>query len=140
VIVTDTNVLVRLVLPSAESDLVVRLFAREPGWVAPRLVRSEVLSVLSKQGPLVGLDGADADEAFAIAMEALEDATLEPEPGRVLHLASRSGCSSYDCEYVATAEALGCHLATWDRQVLRAFPSIARTPQQLLAPAGRPGA
>lgn len=135
-IVTDTNVLVRLVLPSADSDLVSRLFAREPGWVAPRLVRSEILSVLAKQGPLVGLGVAEADEAFDIAMEALEDASLEPQPARVLHLASRSGCSAYDCEFVATAEALGCHLATWDRQVLQAFPSLARTPQQLLATPG----
>jgi predicted nucleic acid-binding protein len=133
VIVADTNVVVKLVLRSADSEVVERLFAAEPLWVAPRLLRSEVLSVLSKQADLAP---PDADEAFGIAMEALEDATLEPSSARVLHLAAMSGRSSYDCEFVATAEELGCHLVTYDLQVLRSFPSIAVTPQSLLAARG----
>jgi predicted nucleic acid-binding protein len=133
VIVADTNVVVKLVLPSADSEVVERLFAAEPLWVAPRLLRSEVLSVLSKQA---GLEASDAEDAFGIAMEALEDATLEPPSARVLHLAARSGRSSYDCEFVATAEELACHLVTYDQQVLRSFPSIAVTPQVLLAARG----
>jgi predicted nucleic acid-binding protein len=132
VIVADTNVVVKLVLRSPESEVVSRLFEGEPHWMAPRLVRSELLSVLSKQGPLVGFGVAESDEAYAVALEALEDSTLEPQPGRVLHLAMRSGRSSYDCEFVAVAEELGCRLATFDQQVLRSFPTIARTPQQLL--------
>ena len=51
----------------------------------------------------------------------------------MLRLAAESGCSSYDCEYVAVAEELGCRLATYDRKVIRRFPGIAVTPETLLA-------
>jgi predicted nucleic acid-binding protein len=44
---------------------------------------------------------------------------------RVLHLAVRSGCTAYDCEFVALAQDLGASLVTTDRAILRAFPSVA---------------
>jgi len=43
----------------------------------------------------------------------------------VLALAIQSGCTAYDCEYVALAEALDVPLVTEDRDVLRAFPARA---------------
>lgn len=132
-IVVDTNVVVKLVLRSADSEQVERLFALEPLWVAPRLVRSEIMSVLAQQARRAGLDAAEASEACAVAFDAFDDTSLEPEPRRVLDLTARSGCSSYDCEYVAVAEELGCRLATFDRQVLRRFPEIAATPASLTA-------
>lgn len=131
-IVVDANVVVKLVLRTAESETVERLFALEPNWLAPRLVRSEVLSVLSKEGPKSDMGPADAQEAFEIAMEAFEDASLEAPAARVLHLAMRSGRSSYDCEFVAVAEELGCVLVTYDQPVLKSFPTIATTPERLL--------
>lgn len=47
---------------------------------------------------------------------------------RVLNLASMSGCSAYGCEFVALAEDLGLTLVSFDKKVLRAFPSIAVSP------------
>ena len=132
-IVVDTNVVVKLVFRAVESNVVVRLFEAEPTWLAPRLVRSEILSVLSQHGSKAGLSILQAAEAWTVALEAYEDSTLEAEPDRVLRLAAESGCSSYDCEYVAVAEELGCRLATYDRKVIRRFPSIAFTPEALLA-------
>lgn len=132
-IVVDTNVVVKLVLPSAQSAVVTRLFESEPRWVGPRLVRSEILSVLAQQGEKQGLTVPECTDAFNVAVEAFDDASLEPEPARVLQLAAASGCSSYDCEYVAVAEELGCRLATYDKQVLRRFPSLAATPDEILA-------
>lgn len=131
-IVIDTNVVAKLVLRTAESETVERLFKVEPMWVAPRLVRSELLSVLSKEGLRGELGPADAEEAFEIAMEAFEDYSLEPSGSRVLHLARRSGRTTYDCEFVATAEELGCVLVTYDEPVLKSFPTIAITPERLL--------
>jgi predicted nucleic acid-binding protein len=46
----------------------------------------------------------------------------------VLELASRSGCSAYDCEFVALAQDLEVPLVTNDRQILKAFPTIAISP------------
>ena len=47
----------------------------------------------------------------------------------VLELAQRSGCSTYDCEYVVLAAALGVRLVTSDKAVLKAFPSVAVAPE-----------
>ncbi|MFE8033885.1 hypothetical protein [Thiohalocapsa marina] len=44
----------------------------------------------------------------------------------VLPLAAASGCSAYDCEFVAIAEGLQVPLFTADKRVLKAFPAIAR--------------
>ncbi len=132
-IVVDTGVVVKLVLRSAESEAVARLFESEPLWVAPRLVRSEVMSVLSQVAPHARLGPATQLVAFDVAMDAYHDASLEAEPQRVLELTSTSGCSSYDCEYVAIAQELGCRLATYDRKVIRRFPGVASTPEAILA-------
>ena len=51
----------------------------------------------------------------------------------VLRLAVGSGCSAYDCEFVALAEDLGTRLVTVDRAVLGAFPSRAITPAAFAA-------
>jgi len=50
----------------------------------------------------------------------------------VLALAIQSGCTAYDCEYVALAEALEVPLVTEDREVLRAFPARAISPAQFV--------
>jgi predicted nucleic acid-binding protein len=40
----------------------------------------------------------------------------------VLTLALESGCSAYDCEFVALAKQLGVKLVTEDAKLRRAFP------------------
>jgi predicted nucleic acid-binding protein len=50
----------------------------------------------------------------------------------VLALAVQSGCTAYDCEYVALAEALDVPLVTEDQDLLRAFPGRALSPAQFL--------
>ena len=42
----------------------------------------------------------------------------------VLELARDSGCTSYDCEFVATAKRLGLKLVTQDAQLRKAFPGL----------------
>ncbi|MET0516631.1 MAG: hypothetical protein ABW047_15040 [Nitrospiraceae bacterium] len=52
---------------------------------------------------------------------------------RVMTFAAESGCSAYDCEFVATAHDLGVPLMTVDRQLLKAFPRVAVHPAAFAA-------
>ena len=61
----------------------------------------------------------------AAAESQLQGREFNVESAHVLTLASRSGCSAYDCEFVALAQDLGVALVTNDREVLRAFPDTA---------------
>jgi len=54
------------------------------------------------------------------------------ESHAVLTLALDSGCSAYDCEYVALADALGVPLVTFDAEILRAFPVRAIAPDDFI--------
>jgi predicted nucleic acid-binding protein len=79
----------------------------------------------------------DLTVARAVALLGQADEVLGGREGdvdsqEVLDLASHSNCTTYDCEYVALAEALGVPLITTDRAVLKAFPQRAMTPAEFL--------
>ncbi len=47
------------------------------------------------------------------------------DSSKVLRLATDSGCTAYDCEFVSLAKSLNISLVTSDKKVLLAFPDIA---------------
>ena len=55
-----------------------------------------------------------------------------PDLRLVLDLASRSACTTYDCEFVAVASEHGVPLVTADQQLPRAFPAIAISPAEFV--------
>ncbi len=60
------------------------------------------------------------------ALACLEQVTAGVRVGcQAISLASQSGCSTYDCEFVALAHDLAVRLVTNDTAVLRAFPDVA---------------
>jgi predicted nucleic acid-binding protein len=80
----------------------------------------------------------DLTVARAVALLGHADEVLGGREGDVdskeaLELASRSTCTTYDCEYVALARALDVPLVTTDRAVLKAFPTRAMTPADFLS-------
>lgn len=52
-----------------------------------------------------------------------------PDSGHILRLVERSGCSAYDCEFVALALDLRVPLLTSDKRILRDFPETAVSPE-----------
>lgn len=127
-IVADGNLLAYLVLPGERTAEAEAVFARDPAWAVPLLWASELRSALAKYI----LRGELSLDLAAAALERAEELVAGREAAvasrRVLELAKRSRCSTYDCEYVALAETLGVPLVTTDGQLLRAFPRIAVTP------------
>ena len=132
-IVADTNLLIYLYVQgqrTAESEAVLQ---QDALWAAPLLWRSEF------RNSLIGLVRAHAlqlDDALTMVDEAerwLTGHEYSVLSRQVLTLASRSGCSAYDCEFVALAQDLEVPLVTTDRQVLKAFPTVAISPSAFTA-------
>lgn len=131
-IVADASAVGGLIVPGEDSELTEQLQRVDPAWVAPPLILPELRSVMAKLVRNRLQTPAQAFELLGLATQALDAVTFEPDARRVLELVASSGCSSYDCEYVAVAEELGCPLATFDSRVLRSFPEIAVHPRDLV--------
>ena len=124
-IVVDTNLIGYLLLTSDRSEIAELALRKDAEWAAPQLWRSELRNVLAQyvQRSLLGLE--DAQRIMNAATDLMSGREYQVASDPVLKLAAESGCSAYDCEFVALAQDLGVALVTVDRQVLRAFPEIA---------------
>jgi len=131
-IVVDTNVVAALWLGTDRAPLSEALLRADPEWVAPLLWRSEFRNVLAGAMRRGQLDTRAAQRLAGEAEAQLRGGEYTVDGAHVLALVARSRCTAYDCEFVALAEDLGVLVATGDRQVLDAFPGIARSPEDLL--------
>ncbi len=68
------------------------------------------------------LELPDASAMFQHATAIIGANEYEVETSDVLRLSKASGCSAYDCEYVALAEFLELKLVTADTKLRKAFP------------------
>lgn len=124
-IVADTNVIAYLFIPGDNTPQAKSLFRNDPEWIAPLLWRSEFRNVLSlyiKLGHLSLQQCIEYIQEAEILMMGKEYHVSSPD---VLRLSKQSGCSSYDCEFVALAKDQNVLLYTSDKEVLRSFPDIA---------------
>ena len=128
-IVADTNLLVYLYITGQRTEEAEALLRKDPAWAAPLLWRSEF------RNTLIGLERHQdirIDDVLTIVAEAEQWMTgreYTVVSQEVLQLAKGSGCYAYDCEFVSLAKDLGVVLVTADRQILRAFPQVAVTPE-----------
>jgi predicted nucleic acid-binding protein len=121
VIVADTNLIVYLLVDGPFTKEARAVFEKDPDWVAPSFWWSEFRNVLVlslRRGVM----------SFTDALEVMEDADLlmggkdrDSASFRILRLAADSGCSAYDCEFVALALDLGVPLVTSDRALIEKF-------------------
>ena len=124
-VVVDTNVLAYYWLPGARTEEAVALRRTTSDWYVPKLWRSEFRNVLA--GFLRRkVMGPDTAKGLIRTVEAeLADFECEIDSVTVMDLVSRSGCSAYDCEFVALAKSMDVPLVTEDRAIRRDFPGIA---------------
>jgi predicted nucleic acid-binding protein len=127
-IVADTNTIAYLYLPTEQTEDVVSLLHKDPHWVAPLLWRSEFRNVLALY---VRKNIIDMQTAIAMQSQAerqLADYEYTVNSMDVLALATETGCSAYDCEFVSLAKSLNLKLVTNDKKLVRTFPGIAMSP------------
>ena len=123
-IVVDPNVVAYLYLPGDYTGAAERWLARDPEWTAPLLWRSELRNILAlymRQRLL------DFERAFTIQREAealMAGGEFDIDSFEVLQLARDSGCTAYDCEFIALAKRLGTKLVTGDTKLRKAFPKL----------------
>ena len=124
-IVVDANVVAHLTIQGELSRLAEAAFAADSSWASPSLWLSEYRNTLVKYLQHRDLTMESALLSLHAAEEAIAGRAYNVSSEQVLALAKSSGCSAYDCEYVALAQDLGVALVTTDRQVLREFPKTA---------------
>lgn len=124
-IVADTNLLVYLYVAGQRTGQAETALAKDPLWVAPLLWRAEFRNTLAGLVRRKALALEDALRIVDDAEQAMAGREYSVLSHHVLQLAARSGCSAYDCEFVALAQDLGIAFITSDRQVLAAFPTAA---------------
>ena len=126
VIVVDTNVICYLYLSGERSHQAEKLLSSDPHWCAPVLWRSEFRSVLSRYLRKKLLTFEEVLLILEQAENLLADGEYEVPSAHVMQLVNSSGCSAYDCEFVALAAYLGVPLVTADKRLLREFPELTK--------------
>jgi len=132
-IVADTNLLIYLYVQGQRTEESEAVLRRDSVWTAPLLWRSEFRNVLIG---LVRQRALPLEAATAIVEEAerwLTGHEYSVISHHVLNLAAESGCSAYDCEFVALAENLQVPMVTTDRQILKSFPAVAMSPSAFVS-------
>ncbi len=123
-IVVDTNVIGYLFLSSEQSLFAEQALKIDSEWAAPLIWRSELRNVLAlyMRKKIIKLE--HAQRIMNSALELLRGREYEVSSYDVLRLASESGCSAYDCEFIAVANELKVSLLTADKQLLQKFPEV----------------
>ena len=124
-LVVDTNVIAYLYLPTDHSGYAEQLLSTDSEWAAPLLWRSEFRNVLGNYQRKKLIDLADAMAMQEQAETLMRGNEFEVVSSSVLALAAESGCSAYDCEFVALARELGVSFVTADKKLARTFPDCA---------------
>jgi predicted nucleic acid-binding protein len=125
VIVVDANVIGYLFLFGERSEQAEDALRKDSDWTAPVLWRSEFRNVLTTylHQNVVSLE--DAMHIISEAESLMEGGEYAVGSPQVLRLAKSSGCSAYDCEFVALAQDLNVPLVTVDQRILSHFPNVS---------------
>ncbi len=131
-IVADSNTIAYLYLPTKHTKNVEKLLQIEPEWAAPSLWRSELRNILALYMRQKIVDFETACKIQSEAESLVGPNEYHVDSLSVLTLAQYSGCSAYDCEFIALAKALNLKLITEDKKLRRSFPDIAMSARKYI--------
>jgi predicted nucleic acid-binding protein len=131
-IVADTNLVAYLLIAGPFTEAAQATLLRDKDWVAPPLWRHEFLNILATSVRAGKLSEIDAMATLGEAPLYVRSVDHE-QPMEVLSLSVASRIATYDCEFVILARRLSTRLVTADKELLRAFPDVAISPEQFAA-------
>ncbi len=119
-------------LPSHYTEDVETLLMTDRQWMSPFLWRSEFRNILTKYLRANHYSFSQIIEIMRKAEEFMTNREYLVKSEIALNLVNGSGCSAYNCEYVALANELGTKLITYDKELIQEFPDVAMTAKQYL--------
>jgi len=121
VIVVDANIISYLFIEGEKTHQAEKVLKKDSEWTAPILWRSEFRNVLAFY---IRNQNLELENAIKIMNKAahLMNGNEYNVTSLDVKLAEKSGCSAYDCEYVALAQDPGIELVTSDIKILKVFP------------------
>jgi predicted nucleic acid-binding protein len=127
VIVADTNLIAYLLLDSAQTALAESVLEKDGDWRAPPLWRHEFRNILATyvRADRLALPLALRHMVNAEALVVTDETGELADTAEILRLSKHSGCSGYDCEFVALAKRIGAPLVSVDKRLIAAFPETA---------------
>jgi len=126
-IVVDVNIVAYLFIAGDKTDEARRLAAADHEWRIPLLWRHEFLNVVATYVRHGGITVDEGKVLYQRAARYLAACEMPVDMERALELAAAHGCSAYDAQYAALAEALHVYLVTEDKKLTTQFPALATT-------------
>lgn len=123
-IVIDANVIAYLLIKGEYTNKAKKLLKDDVEWIAPQLWRSEFRNVLTTYIRNEYFDLSQSLFLMNKAEELMKDGEYTVYSKDVIELSAESGCSAYDCEYIALAKDMGVKLYSTDKKLIKAFPDI----------------
>lgn len=120
-------------MSSAQSAAAEAALTKDPHWIAPLLWRSEFRNIVGLAIRRKAVTIHAAQEIVRKAEASFERSEFAVSSDAVLQLVATSHCTACDCEFVALAHAQGVQLVTADRQILRDFPEIAVSLEEVVS-------
>ena len=122
-IVVDTNTIAYLFIPGDHTQQARQALKKDNEWSAPLLWRSEFQNILASYLRQKLLTLSLALQMMREAENLMHGGEYEVASVKVLDLALTSGCSAYDCEFIALGKDLDVPVITSDKRLLKAFPA-----------------
>ena len=126
-IVTDTNIIAYLLLSGKYTAKAKAALRKDSNWIAPILWKSEFRNVLALYLRKKLMDIGQARDIMEEAERLMQSGEYSIPSSEILSLVEHSGCTAYDCEYVALAKEFNIPLITTDKQLLSSFPNTAQS-------------
>ena len=131
-IVVDTNMIAYLFIPGVHTANAEAVSQKDSDWVVPLLWRFEFRNVLANYLRVKKMNLATSIQIAEKAEVFFHNRQHVVPTAKILELSEQSGCSAYDCEFVALAQDLKVEFVTTDKKLFSVFKDTTISVQNFL--------